>query len=404
MIRMAFYESGGLWKSLSGLFGGGGQQQRSPATGAPTPSPSPTGLTGQNGQPFSMPSVTPGRTVNQPVNMTPFSGGQPQPQPRPQGGGGGPQGQVAGASTEFSMEGQPGEPQLDFSAINDALGRLDSFEQETRGLLGGGEAQAESFKSAAISRAEGSRAEGKAAVEAREGKNRKAGMEAEGQQRRGFSEIAQQFAGRFGRSGFGQGVIGQVAESTLGNIGKIRAGVEETVQQLFTQKQQIDQQLNQAVEQASYQAETIKQQGKAQLQQALGEIGQQRYALQSQKAGLVNQALENYRQQIIDVNARNQQFMQTVELAKVRTDEAIREAQARAANTMKELASFESGNTVYSPKTNFGVGGTALDTDQTQEGTQLPTGFGEQGDYYTYPRPASLTGGSIKDQLIAEEG
>lgn len=303
--------------------------------------------------------------------------------------GQGPRPQVATTNQAQSVEAGPGEPSLDFSAINEALGNLESLEQETRTLLGGGEQQAEAYRGTAEAQAREAKGKGQAAVAQQEARTQRAGEEAEAQQRRGFSEIAQQFLGRFGRGGFGAGLTASLGEATLQNVGRIRAGVQDTMQRLFEQKQQIETEFDTAIQEAAFQAETLKNNAKSQLQNALGEINSRRVALQSQKANLVNQALENYRQQVIDINARNTAFLQQIELAKIRTNEAIREAQMKAANVVNNLATFESGNLVYAPKSRFGPGAGALDTNPQEEGLQPPSGFTQVGDYITYPRPTS---------------
>ena len=290
------------------------------------------------------------------------------------------------AEYQALQEQAPQAPGLDFGAINEALGSLDALEQETRSLLGKGETEAESFRTAAGSRAGKAKQEGLGAVTTREAQTKQAGSEAETTQRRGFSEIAQQFLGRFGRTGFGQGVTGALGESVLQNVGKIRAGVEQTMQQLFQSKQQIESEFNSAVEQANYQAEQIKNNARSTLQQALAQIGGQRGALQSQKADLVNRALENYRQQVIDVNARNTQFQQQIQMQKVQTDESIRLAQSKAANTIEKLASFSfsPGETKVVPLDQFG----GAEQASQFAGTQLPgVNFGTAGQYGVFQSP-----------------
>ena len=337
-----------------------------PTANAAGPAPQ---VLGSTPDAFAQNQFIPQANVNFPSGQPGGGGGSGQPQLQQPGGGGQP------------TEGTPQEPQFDFGAINEALGTLESLEGETRSLLGGGEQQAESFRTEATGRAQQAKEKGVGAVSEQERKTGFAGREAETQQRRGFSEIAQQFLGRFGRTGFGQGVTGALGESTLQNVGRIRAGVQETMQQLFTQKQEIETQLNTAIEQASFQSEQIKTQAKAQLQSALADIGSRRVALQSQKAQLVNQALEGYRQQVLDVNARNAAFQQQIELSRVRTDEAIREAQSRATNVINNLAEFSlaPGETRIMPISQLG-GETGA---QGFAGTQLPGGaqFSKAGQF-----------------------
>ncbi|MEK7092450.1 MAG: hypothetical protein AAB907_02400, partial [Patescibacteria group bacterium] len=170
--------TGGLF--CEGLRSAGGQLsggQRSfnlvPTAQAASPAPQTLGAqtTGQpSGGGF-------GALLNQPTQQRPAGGGGGgQIQPQQPGGGGQP------------TESAPGEPQFDFGALNEALGALGSLEEETRSLLGGGEQQAEQFRSAAEATAKGEKARGGAAVSEQERKTQVAGREAETQQRRGFSE------------------------------------------------------------------------------------------------------------------------------------------------------------------------------------------------------------------------
>lgn len=302
-------------------------------------------------------------------------GRQPSPTPSPEGN-----------LLQQTFEQAPEEPQFDFGAINDALGSLEALESETRTLLGGGQEQAEAFRTAATGRAEASKEKGLAAIGQQEQRTQKAGAEAEAQQRRGFSEISQQLLGRFGKTGFGQGVTGTLGESTLQTIGKIRAGVEDTMQQLFQAREQVETELNTAIEDANFQSEQLKNQARSNLQNALSQIGAQRGALQSQKADLVNRALESYRQNIIDVNTRNTQFNQQLAVMKQQADAAIQQAQARAANTVQSLASFSlsPGETKVLPLSELGGAEQAAQFT----GTQLPgVQFGQAGQFGVFSAP-----------------
>ena len=81
----------------------------------------------------------------------------------------------------------------------------------------------------------------------------------------------------------------------------------------------------------------MKQSAKAQLQQALAGIGSARAELGMRRAEMVNQALENYRQQVIQINARNTAFQQNIAQIRFETDQRIREAQAKATSITENL-------------------------------------------------------------------
>ena len=256
--------------------------------------------------------------------------------------GGGGQPTPTGDQGYQGFQEQPSEVDTSYidELLNPALSALEGLESETRSLLGGGEQQAEAYRSAAEAKATGAKQTGLGQVQTQEAGAKTAAEEAEFQQRRGFGEISQQFGGRFGRSGFGQGVLGSIAENTLQTVGRIRTGLQGVVQELNTRRNQLEDIFNSAVQEASSEVENLKQNARGKLQNALAQIGQSRVALQTRKSELVNSALENYRQTIAQVNARNTEFQQQLSLQKQQSDLRIQEAQARANNSLQNLPSF----------------------------------------------------------------
>lgn len=293
-----------------------------------------------------------------------------------------------------------GEPDTSYidELLNPALASLDSLENETRSLLGGGERQAEEYRKSAETKATEAKNTGLGQVQAQGVKNANAANEAELQQRRGYSEIAQQFTGRFGRSGFGQGIVGSVAENTLQTVGRIRTGLQETINDLNVRKNQLEDIFNSAVQEATLESENLKQSARAQLQQALGEIGQSRVALQTRRAELVNSALENYRQAVAAVNQRNAAFQQQIYLNKQQADLKIQAAQTRATGILSNMKSFSmsEGETKFlSPQDAEAMG-------LSGEG-ELPGGinYGSAGNFGVLTKPKS---GSSYDDLKKEAG
>lgn len=310
----------------------------------------------------------------------------------PSGGGGQPTGQVLGA--QAPQEQTPGAPDVNAleALIQPALDTLSSLEAETRSLLGGGEAEATAFGSAAGAKATEAKQAGLATVGTQEAKSTARAGEAESQQKRGFAEIAQQFLGRFGRTGFGQGVTGALGESTLQNIGRIRVGLQETINELNVRRNQLEDVFNSAIQETNFQVENLKNQARQSLQSALAEIGSRRAELQTRRAELVNRALEMYRQNVLDINARNTQFQQQLYAQREATNERIREAQARATQNLATLPSFElsPGQTKFIPASQLG-GQEGL---SQFEGTTLPGGatFGQAGQYGVFSGPAQAGG------------
>mgnify|MGYP004417311619 CR=1 FL=1 len=306
------------------------------------------------------------------------------------GGGGQPQGsQLSGDQGQQGFQEQPSGVDTSYvdELLNPAMSALEGLESETRSLLGGGEQQAEAYRGAAEAKATQAKKTGLGQVQTQEAGARTAAEEAEFQQRRGYGEISQQFGGRFGRSGFGQGVLGSIAENTLQTVGRIRTGLQGVVQELNTRRNQLEDIFNSAVQEANSEAENLKQNARGQLQNALSQIGQSRVALQTRKAELVNSALENYRQTVAQVNARNAEFGQQIALNKQQSDLRIQEAQAKANNSLQNLPSFSlsPGETKFIPLTDLG-GQEGFDQFS---GTQLPGGVqtGTAGQFGVFSSP-----------------
>ena len=110
---------------------------------------------------------------------------------------------------------------------------------------------------------------------------------------------------------------------------------------------------------------------------------------------MVNRALEQYRQDILAVNARNAQAQQSINQIKLATDERIREAQTKAAMVTNNLASFSltPGETKILPLTELGGQAGA----QQFAGTQLPGGtqFSQAGQFGVFAAPAQKKGITI---------
>lgn len=273
-------------------------------------------------------------------SISPFGsqGGTTQPVEQPQT-----QQQPQQQGQQQTFEQAPEQPNMSFvdELLNPALSTLDTLEAETRSLLGGGEQQAEQFTTTAEAKAREAKQAGLLEVEKAETRAQTSAKEAEAQQRRGFSEIQQSLLGRFGRSGFGQGVIGSIGESTLQTLGRIRVGLQETINDLNIRKNQLEDIFNSSVQEAQFEAENLKQNARAQLQQALSQIGQSRIGLATRKAEMVNAALENYRQAVQAVNARNTAFQQQLETMRVEAQNRIAQAQTRAQQVSSNLPNLQ---------------------------------------------------------------
>jgi hypothetical protein len=288
------------------------------------------------------------------------------------------------------VEGEPSAPDIPSleSLIQPALDDLSRFEQETRNLLGGGEQEAEAFRSAAVSRAEQAKKEGQSEVQRRQQKEEGRAEGAIDEARRGFSELAKGLRARFGSAvSTGLGAEAIAGGQTLRAIGQIRAGIAETVNDLNIRKDQLTDIFNTAVSEANFEAENLKKESRRNLQAALGEINANRSLLQSRKADMVSRALEQYRQNVIGIRSRNAEYRQQIDLQRRATDERIRAAQASAQNTLSNLPSFElsPGQTKFVPGSQLGGEGGLSGL----EGTSLPGGveFGRAGDFGVFSAP-----------------
>jgi ElaB/YqjD/DUF883 family membrane-anchored ribosome-binding protein len=306
-------------------------------------------------------------------------------QPTGDGGGGVPTGQPP-------TEQAPAGPDMGYleSLIQPALDTLSGLESDINRLYGEGGKEAEAFRAASEAKAKEKRGEAVGTVERQEAKARGAAGEAEKQQRRGFAEIAQQFLGKFGRTGFGQGVTGALGETTMQTLGKIRTGLQETVNELNIRRDQIEDIFNSQIQEANFEAENLKGNARSALQSALVDIRSRRATLQAARGEMIADALENYRQTVNAVNQRNTQFQQNLHLLRQETNEKIRQAQASAAMQLEKLPSFtlEAGETQFRPLSDIGLGG-ATPEQITGFGTQLPEGvsFGTAGQYGVLSKP-----------------
>jgi len=293
----------------------------------------------------------------------------------------------SGQGPQEQAPGQPGTSSID-ALIQPVLDQISQFEAETRALLGGGEKEADAFYGAAEAKATQGKKEGEAAVAQAQGKAESAAEGAEGQQRRGFAELAKGLRSRFGSAvSTGLGAEAILGAETMRNIGNIRAGLQQTIQELNVRKDQLTDIFNSALSEAKFQAENLKRQARGQLQAALSEINSRRTELQTRRADMVNRALEMYRQNVIDINARNVDFERQIAAQKNATDESIRAAQARASNIEQNLPTFsvQPGETKFIPSSQLGgEGGMA-----GLSGTELPGGvqFGTAGQYGVFAGP-----------------
>ena len=291
------------------------------------------------------------------------------------GGGGG-----GGA---LPLESQQGPPSIDFDAlIAPGLAALDQADQAAQAALGAREAEAEQFRVGETARAEEARTTGGQAVEKGQTQATTAAGAADVQQRRGLAEITQQLTGRFGRSGFGQGVIGQIGAQTLTNLSNIKTGLAETIQDLTVRRQNLEDVFNNTIKEVSAQTETFKQNAQAGLRQALATIGAERGQLQSQKALAVQQSVENYRQTIAAVNQRNTQFQQDFflqkEAARQKVDSRLAQSQSLAENL--EEFSLTKGQTRFLTTTTLPDQG-----QQVAAGTNVQVGTA--GPFTTFGLP-----------------
>lgn len=367
---------------------GGGQQSQPQRQSQPFPTPVPTPTPSFYNRPVYGPSQpTYGPPAPTPLYQPPGVLGASATR----GGGGGsqPQLQQQQEPGPQNFEQAPEQPDMSFvdELLNPAISNLDALEGETRSLLGGGEAQAESYRGAAETQAKGAKETGLAQVGTAESKARTAAGEAEAQQRRGFSEISQNILGRYGRTGFGQGVLGSLGENTLQTVGRIKVGLQETINTLNTRRNELEDIFNSAVQEAKLESENLKQNARAQLQQALGQIGQSRVALATRRAEMVNSALDQHRQTLQAINARNTAFQQSLETMRIQSQQKIAEAQQRANQAAANLPSFtlQPGETKFLPLNELG-GQQGFDE---LAGTQLPGGVqsGQFGKFGVFSAP-----------------
>ena len=296
--------------------------------------------------------------------QAPTGGGQAAPTG---GGGGGQQGPP--------QEAIPAEPSVNLEDLNTALDEINNLETETRGLLGGdigGE-----FQEAAFGRIGLGEEQAQEGIKTQREKGQRTAREGITEQRRGFSEISKQLLGRFGRSGFGLGVVGDIGARTLGNIANIRTKLQDSMSNLNTISSNFVKEFAQQRSEVEATVAQMKQDAKVQLQAALSQINAQRGLLRSAKNTVINNALSNYRQLVADINARNVAAKQQVDLLERQTNESIRKAQATARRQLDEIETFTlgPGQTRFGPATSFGLSEEPGAAELGAFQGQLPAGF-----------------------------
>ncbi len=311
------------------------------------------------------------------------------------GGGGAPAGAPAAPSGQgqIPLEQAPeGPAPIDFDAlIQPGLEALGQAEEAARGLFSASESGIEAGRAGAVSAAEQAQKTGEQQVSAQEGKESRRAEGAVGEQRRGFAQIARNLRSRFGSSiSTGLGAESIAGAQTLRNIGNIRAGLSEVINDLNTRKQTLQDISQNAIREAEANAVTQKNSARASLQAALADIGAQRGQLQSRRAELVFQAVEGFRQTVVEVNARNtafqQQLFQQQQAAQLSLDNAI--ARANATSEKLPTVDLSPGQTKLLSLESLGLGG-AQQEEIDSFGQNLPGGvqFGTAGQFGAFSAP-----------------
>lgn len=343
------------------------------------------------------------------LTSSPVPAGFGESPTNPQSGGGAPKtGQVLGArdglfSTEGApMEQAPSQPSFDFDAIiAPALQSLSQAEEAARAIFGAGESEIDSSRESQLNRLTQQKTSGEQELASRRTKSEGTAQSAIDEARRGFSEISQGLGNRFGAgSSTGLGASALVGREAIRNIAGIRAGLQESLNDIENTKTGLEEIFNNSVREVEASTTAMKNRARAELQQALAEIGQSRGQLQSRKAEYIQQAMDNYRSQVADVNARNASFQQDLYVRRQSAEQQLAEASQRATQKLSELQPFSlsAGETKFIPIQQFGD----KEGFDKYAGTQLPGGvqsgtFGEYG-VFSSPEKKSASGVEVPSQ------
>ena len=310
----------------------------------------------------------------------------------PTGGGAAP---APSGTGQIPLEQAPQAPSIDFNAIiQPGLQALSQAEEAARGIFGAQEADIGAQEERGIAEAQRAEQEALGQVESQQAREERRGEEAVGEQRRGFSQLARNLAARFGAGiSTGLGAEAIAGQQALRNISNIRAGLAETISDLNTRRQSIQDITRNAVREAESNANVLRQQARASLQQALADIGGRRGELQSRRAELVFSAVENFRNTVSQVNARNAAFQQQLFRDQQQADLTLRNSISRAQQTAQDLPTFEltPGQTRLIPTSQLG------DQPLVPEGTDITTGT--VGPFTSITAPGGETGETPEERI-----
>ncbi len=234
---------------------------------------------------------------------TPTSGdGQPsQPQSQQQQAGPSDQNQLFEPVPTFQ------EPQYD---IGPAMEALSQAEQAAEAEQAAGLKGAEVARTGALGRITSSEQLQAEGLKRQQTQEEQKVTEAQAQQRRGFSEISQQFLGQYGNTGFGQGIRAGLGESIMRNIAGLSTELTKVTDNISFEKNRIVEENKRLQEEIEASFEFQKGNLRANLMRSLAEIGAKRGQLQSDRQQIIQQSINDYIDTVREVNSRNTSFRQ----------------------------------------------------------------------------------------------
>lgn len=246
----------------------------------------------------------------------------------------------AGVISNAPQIATPEQPNIDFDAlIAPALAGLDAAESAARGSSSADVQSIESSRTSGIARTNQSISAQQGILDQTATKQNQNATNAEDQARRQYAEIQQGLQSRYGGTTGTGAFAGELAgRQTLQNIGQIKQGLSNVIQEIGTKKQQVEEVGRIALEDIEMNARDSLVKEKSNLETALAQIRSEKGQLQMWKAQKAAEAIQNYQSSVNQINANNTAFKQQLYVQQLTAQQKLDSALARGQEVAKSIS------------------------------------------------------------------
>lgn len=247
---------------------------------------------------------------------------------------------TAGAINNAPMQEVPGQPNIDWDGlIAPALAGLDAAESAARGSSAADVQSIESARTSGISRTNQSISAQQGILDQTGVKQEQNATNAEDTARRQYAEIQQGLQSRYGGTTGTGAFAGELAgRDTIRNIGQIKQGLSNVIQEIGTKKQQVEEVGRIALEDIEMNAQDSLRKEKANLESSLAQIRSEKGQLQMWKAQKAAEAIQNYQSSVNQINANNTAFKQRLYVEQLTAQQKLDAALARGQEVAKSIS------------------------------------------------------------------